>query len=283
MTNPSPAGFMNRSRLLESDGHNQLAKGRNGYYLYNTNDTYVGRAIEKYGEYGGQEARFLEKLCSAGDIVIEVGANIGAHTVVLAGRVGPSGHVLAFEPQRLAFQTLCANVALNSFTHVDCYWAALGAQRGSIAVPELDPGERINFGALSLRNAQPSGRSVPCLTLDDFVALPRLKLVKIDVEGMEGDVLRGGLRLIANFKPHLYIENDRVDQSEPLMRLLDGLGYNLYWHTPALFEPDNYFHDEENVFPNTFSFNMLGVHREMPTAVSGATPVTDLSFHPLRR
>ena len=137
MTNPSPAGFMNRSRLLESDGHNQLAKGRNGYYLYNTNDTYVGRAIEKYGEYGGQEARFLEKLCSAGDIVIEVGANIGAHTVVLAGRVGPSGHVLAFEPQRLAFQTLCANVALNSFTHVDCYWAALGAQRGSIAVPEL--------------------------------------------------------------------------------------------------------------------------------------------------
>jgi FkbM family methyltransferase len=273
---------MKRSRLLDSDGHNQLAKGRNGYYLYNTNDTYVGRAIEKYGEYGGPEARFLEKLCAADDIVIEAGANIGAHTVVIARRVGPTGHVLAFEPQRLAFQMLCANVALNSFTHVDCYWAALGEKRGSIAVPELDPAQHLNFGGVSLRNAQP-GRSVPCVTLDDFVALPRLKLVKIDVEGMEGDVLRGGLRLIAKFKPHLYIENDRVDQSEALMRLLDNLGYRLYWHTPALFEADNYYQDEENVFPNIYSFNMLGVHREMPTAVSGCTPVTDLSFHPLRR
>jgi FkbM family methyltransferase len=282
MKNPSPAGVRNRSRLLESDGHNQLAKGRSGYYLYNTNDTYIGRAIGKYGEYGGPEARFLEKLCSAGDIVIEAGANIGAHTVVIARRVGPAGHVVAFEPQRLAFQTLCANVALNSFAHVDCYWAALGAQRGSITVPELDPAEHINFGGLSLRNAQP-GRSVPCVTLDDFVTLPRLKLVKIDVEGMEGDVLRGGLQLIARFKPHLYIENDRVEQSETLMRLLDSLGYRLYWHTPALFEPDNYYQDEENVFPDVFSFNMLAVHREMPTAVSGCTPVTDLSFHPLRR
>src|SRR4029450_34737 len=91
MTTPPPSAFVSRSPLLESDGHNQLAKGRNGYYLYNTNDTYVGRAIEKYGEYGGQEARFLEKLCAAGDIVIEVGANIGAHTVVLARRVSSSG------------------------------------------------------------------------------------------------------------------------------------------------------------------------------------------------
>ena len=132
----------------------------------------------------------------------------------------------------------------------------------------LDPTEHLNFGGVSLRNAQ-LGRSVPCITLDDFVGLPRLKLVKIDVEGMEGDVLRGGLRLIAKFKPHLYIENDRVDQSEALMRLLDSLGYRLYWHAPALFEPDNYYQDEENIFPNIYSFNMLAVHREMPTAVSG--------------
>ena len=57
--------------------------------------------------------------CSArsiqpGDVVIEVGANIGPHTVFLAQHVGPQGLVLAFEPQRILFQTLCANLALNS-------------------------------------------------------------------------------------------------------------------------------------------------------------------------
>lgn len=275
---------MQRFRLLESDGFNQLARGRDGYFLYNTNDVYVGRAIEKYGEYGGIEARFLKRLCAHGDVVIEVGANIGAHTVGIARHVGAAGRVLAFEPQRLAFQVLCANIALNSISNADCYWAAIGAKRGAIAVPELDPGQPANFGGVTLAQAQPQpGRRVPCFTLDDFLAVPRLKLVKIDVEGMESDVIRGGSQLLARFKPHLYVENDRVDKSEALMRLLDSQGYRLYWHTPALFDPSNDYGETENVFPNVLSFNMLCIHRDVQVQVSGCTAVTDFSFHPLRR
>jgi FkbM family methyltransferase len=273
---------MTRSRLLEAEGFNQLAKGRDAYFLYNTNDVYIGRAIEKYGEYGGVEARFLQRLCADGDVVIEVGANIGAHTVGLARHVGATGRVLAFEPQRLAFQTLCANMALNSIANADCYWAALGAKRGAIAVPELDPGRPANFGGLTLARAQ-QGRSVPCFTLDDFLSVPRLKLVKIDVEGMESDVVRGGSKLLDRFKPYLYVENDRVDKSEALMRLLDSFGYRLYWHTPALFDPNNDYRETENLFPNVLSFNMLCIHRDVQTQVSGCTAVTDFSFHPLRR
>src|SRR4051812_46112945 len=128
---------MSRSRLLDTDGCNQLAKGHKGYYLYNIHDIYVGQAIEKYGEYGGLEAEFLEQLCGPGDVVIEVGANIGAHTVGIAKRVGPTGYVLAFEPQRLVFQNLCANIALNSLTNVGCHWAAVGTTQGFVTVPEL--------------------------------------------------------------------------------------------------------------------------------------------------
>ena len=78
---------MSPSRLLDTDGFNQLAKVRNGYCLYNVNDVFVGQAIEKYGEFAWFEAHFLEQLYGSGDVVIEVGANIGAHTVGIAKRV----------------------------------------------------------------------------------------------------------------------------------------------------------------------------------------------------
>ena len=257
-------------------------RGRDAWYVYNVNDSYVGRSIEKYGEYAGIEARFLASLCGEGDVVLEVGANIGAHTVGLATRVGPTGRVLAFEPQRLAFQALCANVALNSLVNVDCYWAALGERRGTVTVPELDPSQPANFGGVSLAGVT-QGRSVACFTLDDFIGAPRVRLVKIDVEGMEADVLRGGVKLIERFRPLLYVENDRVDRSEALMRLVDGLGYRLYWHTPPLYDPANVERDPEDLFPNVRSFNLLCVHRDVPAEVRGVAAVTDFTAHPLRR
>jgi FkbM family methyltransferase len=273
---------MSRSRLLDADGFNQLAKGHKGYYLYNIHDIYVGQAIEKYGEYGGLEAQFLEQICGPRDVVIEVGANIGAHTVGLAKRVGPMGYVLAFEPQRLVFQNLCANIALNSLTNVECHWAAVGATQGFVTVPELDFSQRNNFGGLSLVNVR-QGRRVPCVTLDDFLGLPRVRLIKIDVEGMESDVITGGKQVIAKFKPFLYVENDRIDKSENLMRLIDGLGYCMYWHTPALFNPHNYYGEAENIYDNIGSFNMFCVHRDIPMVIKDAQEITDFSFHPLRR
>src|SRR5580658_2411383 len=181
---------MSRSRLLESEDYNQLAAGRDGYFLYNRNDYYIGRSIEQYGEYNALEMKLFRQFCTAGHVVIEVGANIGAHTVGLARLVGQQGRVLAFEPQRLPFQTLCANVALNSLENVDCFWAAVSSQDGFIDVPDLNPRKNFNFGAVTLVDAQ-SGRWVPCHTLDHHITLPRVDLIKIDVEGMEADVLRG--------------------------------------------------------------------------------------------
>ena len=273
---------MDRSRLLETGGFNELAHSDAGYLLYNTHDVYIGRSIAKYGRYAGIEARFLERLCASGDNVIEVGANIGAHTVAIARRVGPQGRVLAFEPQRLVFQALCANVALNSLANVDCHWAAVGRTRGAASVPELDPNQAANFGGVSLANVA-QGRSVPCFTLDDFVAMPQLKLVKIDVEGMEQDVLAGGTRILGKLKPVLYVENDRVDRSESLMRAIDALGYRMYWHTPPLFDPHNPYGDGEDLFPNVRSFNLLCVHRERAIEVAGCEAVKDFTQHPLRR
>lgn len=273
---------MSRSQLFETEGFNQLAAARDGYFLYNRNDSYIGRSIEHYGEYSALEMTLFGQLCAAGHIVIEVGANIGAHTVGLARLVGPEGRVLAFEPQRVPFQTLCANVALNSLENVDCFWAALGNEDGFIDVPDLNPRKISNFGAVTLVGA-PSDRRVACQTLDQHVTLPRLDLIKIDVEGMEADVLRGGERLLKQFKPVLYVENDRLEKSEALTRLIASFDYRMYWHFPPLFNPDNFYANSTNLFPSVVSANMLCVHRDSQLRLKGFQEVVDFSVHPLRR
>jgi FkbM family methyltransferase len=273
---------MTRSRLLETDGFNQLAATEHGYLLYNRNDIYIGRAIEKYGESSALEMAMFEELCAPGNAVIEVGANNGAHTVGFSRAVGPQGRVLAFEPQRLVFQTLCANVALNSLTNVDCYWAAVGAKEGVVTVPSVNPWHEANFGGVTLLDAK-AGHPVPCFMLDRFMELPRVNLVKIDVEGMEADVLRGGAKLIAKFKPILYVENDRVEQSEGLMRLIASFGYRLFWHLPPLFNPNNYYGQEENLYGDIVSCNMLCLHRDANASPGDVEEIVDFSFHPAGR
>jgi FkbM family methyltransferase len=271
---------MSRSQLLETDEFNQLAAARDGYFLYNRNDYYIGRSIEQYGEFSALEMKLFGQLCTPGHIVIEVGANIGAHTVGLARLVGPQCRILAFEPQRLPFQTLCANIALNSLENVDCFWAAAGSQDGFINVPDLNPRKQFNFGGVTLLGAQ-SGRQVACHTLDRHVTLPRVDLIKIDVEGMEADVLRGSGQLLKQFKPVLYVENDRLEKSEALTRLIASFDYRMYWHFPPLFNPDNFFANNMNLFPTVVSANMLCVHRDSQLRPEGLQEVVDFSFHPV--
>jgi FkbM family methyltransferase len=241
--------------------------------LYNINDVYVGRSFDLYGEFSEGEAEVFRQLVRPGDVVLEVGANVGAHTVALAQLVGPGGAVIAFEPQRIAFQMLCANVALNNLTNVHTFQAAAGAAPGQIAVPELDPNQPNNFGGLALgANVGTPGSIVPVIRIDDL-PVPACRLIKIDVEGMELDVLKGCTQLIATFSPVLYVENDREDRSADLIRFIDSLGYAMYWHRPALFNPANFAGRADNVFGNVISVNMLCLPKSARSAIQGMPPV----------
>ncbi len=250
---------------------NRLQQSRYGRMLFNANDTYVGRSIDAYGEFSEGEVQLFRQILRPGDVVVDAGANIGAHTLFFASAVSPGGAVFAFEPQRLLFQTLCANMALNSVTNAFCFHAALGSQAGRLFVPPLDYTQRNNFGGLSLGEFR-KGEPVPILTLDGMT-LPRCRLLKIDVEGMEQEVLAGSTFLIRQFQPVLYVENDRPEKSAALIRQIDGLGYKMFWHKPLLFNPDNFRNNPENVFGNVASMNMLCVPKSVPTDFKGAVPV----------
>lgn len=250
---------------------NRLKACRYGQMLYNVNDRYLGRSLDLYGEFSEFEVALFRQLLRPGDTVLDIGANIGAHTVPIAQLVGPAGRVLAFEPQRIVFQTLCANVALNHLTNVWCRHAAVGAESGHIEVPWLDPTRPHNFGGLALGNRK--GERVPVVAVDEL-ELRTCRLLKVDVEGMELRVLRGARQTIERLRPVLYVENDRFDRSEELIRFIESLGYESYWHRPPLYHPKNFAGNAENVFGKMVSRNMLCVHPLSHVVVRGYRPVT---------
>jgi hypothetical protein len=81
---------------------------------------------------------------------------------------------------------------------------------------------------------------------------------------METEALCGATATIQRFRPILYVENDRKARSAELIGLIQLLGYRLYWHFPPLYRPDNFRDDQENIFGNTISVNMLCIPAEIP-------------------
>ncbi len=255
--------------------HLALGACRHGIMLYAPQDRFIGGALARYGEFSEGEQDLFRQMVRPGDTVVEVGANIGAHTVPLARLAGPAGRVLAFEPQRAIFQMLCANLALNGLGQVEATQAALGAAAGTLHVPEADYTGAGNFGGIAL--ATEGGAPVPVMTLDSL-GLPALRLLKVDVEGMEAEVLSGGRDTIARLRPLLYVENDREAKSAALIRLILGMGYRLFWHLPRMFNPNNYRGVAENGFGPIISINMVGVPAEQPVRTD-MREITDERCH----
>ncbi|MBD1862754.1 MULTISPECIES: FkbM family methyltransferase [Trichocoleus] len=242
---------------------NDLRLCRHGMMLYNRNDVFIGRSLAFYGEYSESEVELFQQLLKPGNLVIEAGGNIGAHTVVFAKTVGRDGLVLVFEPQRIVFQTLCANLALNNLTNVSAKQVALGQKVGTTKLPPLNYEDPENFGGISL-GRQYDGEEVDIKTIDSL-DLQHCHLIKVDVEGMEKEVLGGALNTIKRLRPFLYVENDRPEHSEALISLIQSLNYRLWWHFCPLYNPNNFDENQENIFENLGSLNMLCIPAEIQT------------------
>ncbi len=270
---------MHKDPIIEGS-YTRVKQTRHGLMLYNINDRYVGRSLDKYGEFSEAEAELFRQIIRPGATVVDAGANIGAHTLHFAQLVGPKGLVLAFEPQRLIFQMLCANMALNEIHNVHCLLMALGESAGQANIPTPDPQSEHNFGGVSL-TAEPIGEVVDLLPLDN-INFTRLDLLKVDVEGFEAAVVRGGMQTIQQHRPVLYLENDRREKSAELISLLQSLEYDLYWHLPPLYNPDNFYHETLNIFKDILSGNVLGIHKSIETNIQGMRRIENPSDWPLK-
>jgi FkbM family methyltransferase len=259
--------------LLATAGHPEhqhlhLMACRHGTMLFPRGDMFVGRSLELYGEWSEGEVMLFSNLVVPGDHVVEAGANIGTHTLALARLVGPAGRVWAFEPQKLVYQVLCANLALSEIENVEPLHAAAGSAFGETRIPRVGYGAAANFGGVATGGGEDR---VPVLTVDGL-RLEHCKLIKIDVEGHEADVLKGAGETIRRLRPCLFIEDDRADRHGALMALLRDYGYRAWWHLAPLFNPQNFRGNAENAFGNVLSVNLFCLPNETGAGLSLPLP-----------
>jgi FkbM family methyltransferase len=265
---PAEARSWAPGELIWSNGaHLRQRQCRHGVMLYNLNDQFQGSMLDKYGEYSEGEVDTFAQLLKPGMTAVEVGANIGSHTVALANLVGREGRVVAFEPQRAIHQILSANLALNGLDQVEAHWAAAGAQPGEVVIDRLDMRSVQNFGGYSIRNAT-QGDRVRLLTVDSF-QLPACHLIKIDVEGMEAAVIRGAAETMQRCGPVVFCENEDSRTSQELIELLWSLDYDCYWHVTSYVRMPNYRGDPEWIHNTMVSTNMVCVPRRANAQISG--------------
>lgn len=246
---------------LYAKSYMEMRACKHGTFLYNRHDAFIGKALALYGEWCEAELDLLLPLLVPGMCVVDVGANIGTHTVAFASAVGRNGQVIAFEPQALVFQNLCANLALNALTQVTPVQAAVGAEPGTIAIPHLDPEHATNFGAVKAGHGE---HIVERVTLD-ALQLERCDLIKIDVEGMEAEVIAGARETIARCKSVLFVENNTLEWSKAIIETIKSLNYKAYWHIAAYYNPRNFAGHETNVFARYQpEANLLAVPMDVP-------------------
>lgn len=220
-------------------------------------DTNIGHWMKQHGSMNPLQSYEMQSLLQEGDVAIDVGANLGCYTVPFAERVGPRGKVLAFEPFRWLNQIVSGNVAINGLGNVWVLPVGLGTEFARI---ELRPPQLQFFsspGGMKLQNQQndlkpeesmqlynwdSQPERVTVVSLDDvlinqspYVALlgappvSDVRLIKIDVEGMEKEVIAGARQTVQHFKPIIWTENVAYFSSNgkdiSFLQLMDELEY----------------------------------------------------------
>ncbi|MEL6689456.1 MAG: FkbM family methyltransferase [Pseudomonadota bacterium] len=171
------------------------------------------------------ETPFLEAILSAGvvapgGVIVDAGANIGNHSVFF-GRFLQASKVISFEPQPAVFETLQKNLDLNGIPG-KAHRVMLGAQKGEGAIDVFKPQ---NHGGTSFKAVE--GGGTPMTTIDATLTKTdrsKLKLIKIDVEGAQLDVLKGAQASIEAAKPVIWCEVFADERAET-ESLLKGMGY----------------------------------------------------------
>lgn len=155
----------------------------------------------------------------ADGVVIDVGANMGSHSINFAKKAQV---VYAFEPYLPTFNNLCANLALNLVLNVIPKNQALGAYCGETMMPDIDMTEKHYSMGMFTGNGT---RRVDIRTIDSL-ALSPVHFIKIDCEGFEFEVLRGANHTLQRENPVLFVEIHKPELIDPITEFMSARGYN---------------------------------------------------------
>jgi FkbM family methyltransferase len=205
----------------------------------------VGHQLLETGAFDPVEVEMAVQLLETrrryhgdGVVAIDCGANIGVHTIEWATAMTGWGSVVAIEAQERIYYALAGNIAINNCFNAICMNAAVSSENGTMRVPAPDYLTASSFGSLELRQregnefiGQPvdysdAGTAVVQKMTLDTLNLPRVDLIKIDIEGMEMEALEGARGIIERSRPILLIESIKADR-EQVRTFLQDCGYRV--------------------------------------------------------
>ena len=267
-------------------------KLKHGIFSFYNNDKYVGKSLSEYGEWSESEVELIKGLVPNNDVIIEIGSNIGTHTVPLAKHLSNGGKIYSFEPQSQNRRLLEQNIKDNDIENVKISKIAISSGAGKAYMNTFANDKLSNYGdARIFRDEFDNSECVQVKTLDEFfynnyAGENSVRLIKFDVQGQELNVIIGSEKLINEYKPILYLENDNTETSKKLIDKIKSLGYIMFWHLPPLFNPNNYLKNSKNIFPNIISCNMFCVHFSTKISLDESWKkfqIKDSYFHPFKR
>ncbi len=205
---------------------------------------HIGSHIYWYGGYNLDIAQVLNRVLSPGMVVLDVGANVGEISLVAGNRVAPTGQVVAFEPFSVMRDELQKNLNLNPDVPVEVVPLGLSDSQRTAKVfsnEVSDDAGAVNHGLASLY-PQVSGTKRPIETIDlttldawaEQTQPERIDLIKVDVEGEELSVLKGGEETLRKYRPKLIVEVQRDTceaagySSADILTFLQALKYKFY-------------------------------------------------------
>jgi len=192
---------------------------------------YIDRFVLSNGFWEPFVLSAIRLLVRQGDVCVDVGANAGYISMVMGRLAGPSGRVLSFEPNIDVLKKFSRNIALNEELKdiVELFTVGLGRESKEMYVaPDL--GNGMGNATLVASASEETTHAVSIRTLDSF-ELPRLDCLKVDVEGMEIEVLSGAQKTIQRCHPHIIFETLTAHPPEfhkPLEEFVRDLGYRTY-------------------------------------------------------
>jgi len=167
-----------------------------------------------------------------GTQTLDIGANFGYNSVLMAKKTGLNGKLFAFEPQRLLFQQLNANLVLNDIQNAYTYNLALGNESGQVLTMEpIDYQQAcVNLGALSIGSG---GETIKTTKLDDL-EIGRIDFIKLDAQGYEKFIMQGAENTIKKYMPTIFIEIEEHHlqkfgvTTDEIYELISSFGYQIY-------------------------------------------------------
>jgi FkbM family methyltransferase len=210
--------------------------------------------------------RAIERLLKPGDTAVDVGANIGSHSIMMSRRVGDQGRVYAFEPVARTAWLMRENLALNRASNVRLFDAAVSESPGTVEMHLYDQRYSAwnSIGSANFDGIEPIETvEVTAECLDHAMhelSVSRIHFLKIDVEGFEIDVLRGARRLLTTGSvDYLSFEISEIPlrasghTAKEAFELLGSLGYECYkfdFDAAAFVGP---FHDSDDFYVNFYA------------------------------